>query len=580
MKKLIFVGNLFLVIFHIHAFNTESINDILWRYDVQEGCASLYGHYETGIYGTYTLKTCVDPETAGKIIIPMSLGGYPIRGIDSYAFMRCGLIDEVIIPDGVLNIGNYAFYDCTSIKKVDIPNSVMNIGYGVFYNCTSLTDISISENIKEIGSDTFSGCSSLTDIILPDCITVVGHRAFKGCTSLTNVIILGTTSQYKMTSSGAGSDSVFLGCTNLLSATVVNADQFMFSGCIRLKNVVFSSGSEFVGEYAFSGCKSLISAVLPDGFGTIGKYGFSNCISLEQVIFPNSITNIGQYAFSGCNSLSKIKLPNSITKIGNGVFSDCNSVVDITIPQVVCIKELSTCFSNYQSITNVVVADGVTVIGTNCFKNCKSIRTLRIPQTVRYIEDGALYGCESLEKIIFEGDAPYIGEDVFVGIPRRMEICVSNGSVGWNGTASSELPEFWNGYVISHSYTSGSSGGGNQGSSGEGGSENVGATSDARYDLGDSVEDRTIANVEIDGDAAIDSFVLKDGKVFDSVVRIVNASSSSAKISLPDGFIYEKFKGTKPLEIPASSTNLLTITRTKADTFLISREELVLEVQE
>ena len=74
--------------------------------------------------------------------------------------------------------------------------------------------------------------------------------------------------------------------------------------------------------------------------------------------------------------------------------------------------------------------------------------------------------------------------------------------------------------------------------------------------------------------------VLKDGKVYDSVVRIVNTSASAAKISLPGGFIYEKFKGTKPLEIPATSTNLLTITRTKGDTFLLSREELVLEVQE
>jgi hypothetical protein len=115
---------------------------------------------------------------------------------------------------------------------------------------------------------------------------------------------------------------------------------------------------------------------------------------------------------------------------------------------------------------------------------------------------------------------------------------------------------------------------------GGGSSGGESAVVDARYDLADDVADRAIANVEIDGDAAIDSFVLKDGKVYDSVVRIVNTSASAAKISLPGGFIYEKFKGTKPLEIPATSTNLLTITRTKGDIFLLSREELVLEVQE
>ena len=93
------------------------------------------------------------------------------------------------------------------------------------------------------------------------------------------------------------------------------------------------------------------------------------------------------------------------------------------------------------------------------------------------------------------------------------------------------------------------------------------------------VGDRAIANVEIDGDTAIDSFVLKDGKVYDAVVRIVNLSASEAKITLPTDYIYEKFKGTNPLLVPAASTNLLTITRTKGDTFLLFREDLVLEEQ-
>lgn len=583
MKKLILLGSIFLTMFHIYAYSTENINDLLWRYEVNEGSASLYGYYSPGIYGSYTLGTCVDRQTAGKIIIPTSLGGYPVKGIKSYAFMECSLIEGVIIPDGILNIGDYAFDDCTSIKEVEMPNSVTNIGSSAFMNCTALRDIILSENIKSIGSSVFSGCISLTDITLPCNITSVGYNAFKDCITLTNVTIKGETSQYKILGSGATSYSAFLGCTNLISATVVNADQCMFSGCTRLKYVTFLNGSEFIGEYAFSGCKSLERVVLLDGLSTIGQRAFHSCETLEQVNFPVSITNIGEYAFSGCNSLTNVRLPNSIIKIGNGVFSGCSSVIDVTIPQVICKKKISTYFSSYQSITNVVVADGVTTIGTNCFKNCKSMKTLRIPSTVRYIEEGALYGCEGLEKIIFEGDAPYVGEDVFIGTSRRMEICVAKGSIGWNGTASAELPEFWNGYVISHLSNSGDSGSGSgSGDEGLGGGSSGGESAivDARYDLADDVADRAIANVEIDGDAAIESFVLKDGKVYDSVFRIVNTSASTAKISLPIGFIYEKFKGMKPLEIPATSTNLLTITRTKGDTFLLSREELVLEVQE
>ena len=65
-----------------------------------------------------------------------------------------------------------------------------------------------------------------------------------------------------------------------------------------------------------------------------------------------------------------------------------------------------------------------------------------------------------------------------------------------------------------------------------------------------------------------------DGKVYDCVVRIVNTASRTVKVTLPNGYTYETFKGTKPLTIPASSRNILTITRTADRTFLVSRREL------
>jgi hypothetical protein len=97
---------------------------------------------------------------------------------------------------------------------------------------------------------------------------------------------------------------------------------------------------------------------------------------------------------------------------------------------------------------------------------------------------------------------------------------------------------------------------------------------EASYTLTDHAADRAIASVTVDRDCAIDSFVLKDGKVYDCVVRIVNTSASEVHLTLPAGYVYETFKGAKPLTIPADSRNILTITRTTGDTFLVSREEL------
>lgn len=105
-----------------------------------------------------------------------------------------------------------------------------------------------------------------------------------------------------------------------------------------------------------------------------------------------------------------------------------------------------------------------------------------------------------------------------------------------------------------------------------GGIENLG-----RYSLSNTHRDRVITSLYIDKDVSIDSFVLIDGKVYDTVLRIVNNSVKDVHISMPTGYTYEKFRGADPFLIPASSVNILTITRTENKTFLITREELVTE---
>ena len=69
-------------------------------------------------------------------------------------------------------------------------------------------------------------------------------------------------------------------------------------------------------------------------------------------------------------------------------------------------------------------------------------------------------------------------------------------------------------------------------------------------------------------------FVLENGKVFDCIIRIVNTAANDVTVTLPAGYVYESFKSATPLTIPASSRNILTITRTSDKTFLVTREEL------
>ena len=97
---------------------------------------------------------------------------------------------------------------------------------------------------------------------------------------------------------------------------------------------------------------------------------------------------------------------------------------------------------------------------------------------------------------------------------------------------------------------------------------------DVSYALTDTVADRTIASVTVNADCTIDKFVLKDGKVYDTMLRIVNTADHEVKLTLPTGYLYETFEGVDPLAIPANSRNMLSITRTDEKTFLVSREKL------
>ena len=534
-----------------------------------------------------------------------------VTNIGEWAFSYCSGFTSVIIPDSVTRIGHFAFSDCAGLTSVTIPASVTSIGASAFYNCSGLTSVTIPASVTSIGASAFYNCSGLTSVMIPDGVTNIGSHAFEVCTGLTSLTIgSGVTSIGEGAFAGcsgltnvvigSGVSSIgsfaFEGCSGLTSMTipnsVTNIGYFAFFDCSGLMSFTVSpsnpsyksvsgllltkdGGTLIVGvngdvtipasvtsiwERAFYNCSGLTSVMIPDGVTNIGLYAFSGCSGLTSfkvsgsnpsyksvsgllltkdgrtlvagvngdVTIPDCVTSIGDSAFSGYSGLTSVTIPNSVTSIGDWAFSDCSGIREVTVPQCVCTNGMSAVFSAaYQSITNVVISDGVTSIGASTFQNCSGLTSVTIPSSVTSISTMAFDGCGNLWTAWYR--------------------TLANTSAAGGCSMSSSSPSV---------------------------STTIVQQVESPYSLTDGAADRAIASVTVDADCAIDSFVLNDGKVYDSVLYVVNTATVPVRLSLPAGHTYVTVSGLAPLLLPASSTNLVTITRMAADTFLVTRQSL------
>ena len=152
---------------------------------------------------------------------------------------------DVVIPDGVMEIGDRAFYGCSGLTSITIPDSVTKIGTFAFGNCSSITSITIPDSVTKIGGSAFYGCTGLTSITIPDSVTIIGDRAFYGCTGLTSVTIPNSVTKI--------GDCAFYGCNDSkVHVLRIKKDEKVFFNVpnAKLKSVVFNRIRAFNMEYS------------------------------------------------------------------------------------------------------------------------------------------------------------------------------------------------------------------------------------------------------------------------------------------------------------------------------------------
>lgn len=193
------------------------------------------------------------------------------------------------------------------------------------------------------------------------------------------------------------------------SATVAASYTDAFSGCVKLKEVIFPANQVFTSLAAtFSGCVSLTSVTWPTVSQNIGfSSTFSGCTSLTSIDIPPGINTAWTSAFTNCRSLLSIEvksLPGATIDFSSA-FSGCSSLEYIKFPASGasgCKLNLASAFQNCYNLKNIVLPANVDVTSfASAFSGCNSLATASLPLSVPSLTSfaSAFTNCYTLQSI-------------------------------------------------------------------------------------------------------------------------------------------------------------------------------------
>lgn len=352
------------------------------------------GHYTYTVEdGKATITDCYD-SISGDVVIPSTLGGYPVTTIGFFAFFGCRELTSITIPSSVTTIAVDGFSSCTSLERIIVDGQNTSYGSidGNLFSKNKKTLIkyaagkndptyTIPADVTSIGDQAFSSCHNLTSITIPNSVTTIGDSAFFDCDSLTSITIPNS-----VTSIG---DQAFYSCHDLTSITISNSvttiGNSAFSDCDSLTSITIPSSVSDIGFHVFSDCTSLASIIVDErntayssidgnlfskNKKTLIKYAAGKNDTTYNI--PADVTVIYPGAFDGCNSLTSITIPNSVTFIGGYAFLNCERLTSITIPNSVTMIEHYV-FSGCDSLISITIPKNVTFIGDFAFENCYNL---------------------------------------------------------------------------------------------------------------------------------------------------------------------------------------------------------------
>lgn len=329
----------------------------------------------------------------------------------------------VVIPDGTEEIESSAFWDNQFIEEVMMPETVVNMGGDTFYNCHNLRKVNIPKSVRQMGNNPFAGCPKLALMNeSPHFIYEDGILYNREKDSIIYCSVIGSDAELAI-SEGVqiiGKHAFYL-CDRFEKITLPSSLRKMennpFSGCSKLDLVCKSSAYIIKDDVIYNGYRTAVVGtlnkirterlVIPEGIKTINRNSFWNCKGIKTIVFPETLEDIGYNPFVGCSDI-RFESRSPHFKVADGILynRDLSKLIccpawrargDMYLPDTVITLERGA-FSGCEKMTGIHLHN-VNIINKSCFTNCIALDKVYCSDLITYIGEWAFAYCKGLKEI-------------------------------------------------------------------------------------------------------------------------------------------------------------------------------------
>lgn len=351
-------------------------------------------------------------------------------------------IQKLVIGDGVTAIGAFAFSGAVNLTEVEWNSDLSEIAQMAFEN-TGMESLNLPDSIEAIGQFAFSNSQNLKNVELPYRLAELQAGTFMNCTELNNVVIRPYTNVKTVKDENGKRYHPF-------SVHDQENGKYYTIDDITLHIYEEAQAREFADKYGIyyefihgGRCGDNIEWEFDTTTNTLYLSGSGEswyyCLDEEQ---------IEERAMEVARTQLFLEYPDWIYSFRDDIE---NIVVGDEIKNLNCYI-----FTDLYNLKNVDLGTGVSSLDF-AFYNCTSLEEIVIPENVGSIGSYSFESCESLRKVIFEGDEAMICDGTFSNAVNLEEIYCSKGmSLGGIDRSPFDNPytedDRWSEDVVLHVY--------------------------------------------------------------------------------------------------------------------------------